>query len=129
MTDWTAALCGMSSGILFTTSPVGLSPYSVGATADFIPDFPFPTLGDLEDVTSKEKTLEEALATDDPAVILERLAPYKCGFLRQAACGAPTQRPFTLRELGRYIFPNIGMYCAIDGDVYDLGRMESPSVR
>ena len=70
----------------------------------------------------KKKTLEEALGTDDPDVILKRLAPFKCGFLRQAAGGAPTQRAFTFRELGRYIYPEIGMYCAINGGVYDLGR-------
>ncbi len=75
----------------------------------------------------KEKTLEEALGTDDTDVILQRLAPYKCGFLRQAASGAPTQRTFTFQELERHIYPQIGMYCAIDGDVYDLGRKEPPS--
>ena len=97
------------------------------SNADHILDFPFPTPGDLEDVALKEKTLEEALGTDDTDVILQRLVPYKCGFLRQAASGAPTQRTFTLRELERHIYPQIGMYCAIDGDVYDLGRKKPPS--
>jgi hypothetical protein len=27
-----------------------------------------------------------------------------------------------MRELGRHIYPEVGMYCAIDGDVYDIGR-------
>ncbi|KAK3899445.1 hypothetical protein C8A05DRAFT_18124 [Staphylotrichum tortipilum] len=34
----------------------------------------------------------------------------------------PKQRAFTMREVGRYIYPQTGMYCVIDGEVYDLGR-------
>ncbi|KAK4233559.1 hypothetical protein C8A03DRAFT_19390 [Achaetomium macrosporum] len=33
-----------------------------------------------------------------------------------------TERRFTRAELKRHIYPEIGMYCEIDGGVYDLGR-------
>ncbi|KAK4134465.1 cytochrome b5, partial [Trichocladium antarcticum] len=55
--------------------------------------------------------------------LLRQLGPYKCGFLRQARATAPQQqRVFTMRELGRHVFPEIGLYCAVDGVVYDLTR-------
>jgi hypothetical protein len=63
------------------------------------------------------------MAVFDMARLVERLAPYRCGFLRQNAPPAlPRQRIFTMRELARHIYPEVGMYCAIDGDVYDIGR-------
>ncbi|KAL2164868.1 hypothetical protein VTH06DRAFT_164 [Thermothelomyces fergusii] len=71
------------------------------------------------------KSPTEALNGQDVADLLSRLSPYKCGFLRQttpATITSSTLRTFTLRELGKHIYPQIGMYCAIDGYVYDLGR-------
>ncbi|KAK4044120.1 hypothetical protein C8A01DRAFT_31721 [Parachaetomium inaequale] len=74
-------------------------------------------------LATKKRSPSKALEGLDVSDLLSRLAPYKCGYLRQATGAAPSRhRTFTLRELGRYIHPQIGMYCAIGGDVYDLGR-------
>lgn len=74
------------------------------------------------------KNVPQGLALDgvDVPNLLRRLGPYKCGFLRQPAPTAPLQqRTFTMTELGRHIYPEIGLYTAIDGGVYDLKRKPS----
>lgn len=56
--------------------------------------------------------------------LLARLGPNKCGYLKQAPVSTSSLKPrlFTQYELGRHLYPPMGMYCAIDGDLYDLGR-------
>jgi hypothetical protein len=120
------ASCGASSAASFTTSPVSqpLTFKATFLTGDL--EFSFDSeeekqalLGLMRGNNFQAKDLDEV----DMPVFLSRLAPYRCGYLRQEAPATPRrQRTFTLRELGRYIFPEIGMYCAIDGEVYDLGR-------
>jgi hypothetical protein len=74
-------------------------------------------------LAARKRSANKAFLGLDVSDLLNRLEPYKCGYLRQAPGPAPSRhRTFTLRELGRYIYPQIGMYCAIGGDVYDLGR-------
>lgn len=93
-------------------------------------DFPFRSEDEKEALiafTTKNVPQGKALEGLDVPSLVRRLAPFKCGFLRQAPPSAPLpQRTFTLRELGRYIFPEIGMYAAIDGTVYDIGRKSPP---
>jgi hypothetical protein len=78
--------------------------------------------GALIALATGKKSPAAALEGLDVANLLGRLAPHKCGYLRQAAGLPPGERPFTLRELGRHIYPEVGMYCAVDGAVLDLGR-------
>ena len=88
--------------------------------------FPYDSAAEKEALialATKKRSQGKALEGLDVSDLLARLAPYKCGYIRQAPGAAPSRhRTFTLRELGRYIYPQIGMYCAIGGDVYDLGR-------
>jgi predicted heme/steroid binding protein len=76
----------------------------------------------LVGLATGKKTAAAALDGLDVPELLGSLAPYKCGCLRQSAGLPPGERPFTLRELGRHIYPEVGMYCAVDGAVLDLGR-------
>ncbi|KAK4125723.1 hypothetical protein N657DRAFT_275459 [Parathielavia appendiculata] len=109
MTDRMAANCGVSLGALSTTSPTSISARRLNGmpSSRWLPG---------------KKPQAEALDAADVPNLLRRLALYKCGFLKQAAGLPPGDRPFTLRELGRYIYPEIGMYCAVGGVVLDLGR-------
>ncbi|KAH6856166.1 hypothetical protein B0I37DRAFT_366715 [Chaetomium sp. MPI-CAGE-AT-0009] len=98
----------------------------IGNVVYDITDFPFSSEDEQEALialASGEKTAGDALAGLNVNNLVTRLGPYKCGFLRPTASApSPGRRQFTLRELGRHIYPQIGMYCALDGDVYDLGR-------
>lgn len=88
-------------------------------------DFPFNSEAEKEALIAlvSNKASGDALNVLDANNLVTRLGPYKCGFLRQMAGAPPSRRrTFTLSELGRHIYPQIGMYCAIDGDVFDLGR-------
>lgn len=89
-------------------------------------DFTFKTGAEKQSFvafTSSDKMRENVLDDVDMPDLLRRLAPFRCGYLKQSAPVPPTrQRTFTLPDLGRYIYPEIGMYCSIDGEVYDLGR-------
>ncbi|KAK3307400.1 uncharacterized protein B0T15DRAFT_177191 [Chaetomium strumarium] len=74
-------------------------------------------------LTAGEEPQAEVLDALNMPGLFKRLAPYICGFVRQSAPSAPArERIFTRAELKRYIYPEIGMYCEIDGHVYDLGR-------
>ncbi|KAK4096089.1 hypothetical protein N658DRAFT_459306 [Parathielavia hyrcaniae] len=76
----------------------------------------------LTAVATGQKTAAEGLHAFDIPALLRRLAVYKCGYLKQAAGLEPGERTFTLRELGRYIYPEVGMYCAVNNVILDLGR-------
>jgi hypothetical protein len=120
-----AVNCGVSLASSFTTSLVGQAPIShLRPILTSRTDFPFDSEDEKQAVialSSNNKPQNKAVF--DMPRLLERLAPYKCGFLKQMAPPPPPrQRIFTMRELGRHIYPEVGMYCAIDGDVYDIGR-------
>jgi predicted heme/steroid binding protein len=69
----------------------------------------------------------DGLDTDN---LVTRLGPYKCGFLRSTTSAIRSgRRTFTLRELGKHIYPQTGMYCALDGDVFDVGRESGVALR
>lgn len=123
--DRTAVTCGVWLASSFTTSLVRLAPIYSGLILTSYADFLFHSDDEKRAVISlsnKTKAQQKVLDFDMPS-LLGRLDPYKCGFLRQAAAPTPSgQRVFTMRELGRHIYPEVGMYCAIDGDVYDIGR-------
>jgi hypothetical protein len=123
----TAVTCGVSSDSSSTTSPVGPAYLSLRRTSlTFKIDFPFHSDKEkqaLIALTTGDEPQGEALDALNMPDLFKRLAPYICGFVRQAAPPAPArERIFTRTELKRCIYPEIGMYCEIDGDVYDLGR-------
>ncbi|KAK3294383.1 uncharacterized protein B0H64DRAFT_400579 [Chaetomium fimeti] len=99
---------------------------TIGNVVYDITGFPFSSGKEEEaliDLAFGKKTAGDALDDLDVNDLVTRLGPYKCGFLRPTTGVPPSgRREFTLRELGRHIYPQIGMYCALDGDVYDLGR-------
>jgi hypothetical protein len=123
--DRMAVNCGVWSASSFTTSPVGQAPIiHLGPLLTSHTDFPFDSEDEKQSVISfSSNNKAQRKAVFDMPRLLERLAPYKCGFLKQLAPPPPPrQRIFTMQELGRHIYPEVGMYCAIDGDVYDIGR-------
>ncbi|KAK3369888.1 hypothetical protein B0H63DRAFT_527654 [Podospora didyma] len=64
---------------------------------------------------------ETDFGVDDLAELATQLAPYKCGMVRdyQSTVNAADQRVFTM-ELAYFNSPETGIYCAIDGAVWDL---------
>ncbi len=60
-----------------------------------------------------------SLGTSDLARELDELDDYKCGIVRQPH-GPARDHVFTEREVGWYLFPEIGMYTIIQNEVYDL---------
>ncbi len=123
------AACGVRSVISFTTSPVSF-PSTLSNCATLTPssDFPFSSPAEkdaLRSIPLKQRPAGEALRDLDTPNLLIRLVPYRCGYLKHAGAGVPLkERAFTMREVGRYIYPQTGMYCVIDGEVYDLGRKQ-----
>ncbi|KAK4460909.1 hypothetical protein QBC42DRAFT_298198 [Cladorrhinum samala] len=74
------------------------------------------------DVSNGIVPLETALAIDPefPGII-RSLAPYRMGFIHdRPSQRVRRQREFTLTSLSRHVFREMGMYCAIDNNVYDL---------
>ena len=80
------------------------------------------------DVSNGIVPLETALAIDPefPGII-RSLAPYRMGFIHdRPSQRVRRQREFTLTSLSRHVFREMGMYCAIDNNVYDLSRKYPP---
>jgi predicted heme/steroid binding protein len=96
-------------------------------------DFPFSSEAEEEAliaIASGKRVAADALEGLDTDNLLTRLGPYKCRFLRSTAGVIRFgRRTFTLREIGRHIYPQTGMYCALDGDVFDVGRESGVALR